>query len=71
MSQKKDELAQTPVRGLPMPRTDGNFVKDSYVWDRNGNLIGPTDTRNPVLQGSIPLKRCHSKVETDVPANAV
>lgn len=43
--------AMTPnARGLPEQWNDGAVVKDAYVWDKNGNLTGLTDTRTSVLQ---------------------
>ncbi|ANB16711.1 RHS repeat domain-containing protein [Dokdonella koreensis] len=43
--------SMTPnARGLPQQVSHGIFVKDSYVWDKNGNLTNLTDTRTPVLQ---------------------
>lgn len=38
------------ARGLPEQWNDGAVVKDAYVWDKNGNLTGLTDTRTSVLQ---------------------
>jgi RHS repeat-associated protein len=43
--------AMTPnARGLPERWNDGSIVRDAYVWDKNGNLTGLTDTRTAVLQ---------------------
>jgi|GEM_PF-303292 len=43
--------AMTPnARGLPERWNDGSIVRDAYVWDKNGNLTGLTDTRAAVLQ---------------------
>jgi RHS repeat-associated protein len=38
------------ARGLPERWNDGSIVRDAYVWDKNGNLTGLTDTRSAVLQ---------------------